>query len=167
MAVQTINYTNKQYLNENPSIANVNKVTDDDMNEIKEVVNNNAAITLQNQTMVNAFSDGEVYSESEVKTNSVWINNKPIYRKVVNTGALSGTTKNVAHGISNLNIVTKLYGFAITNGNDYYTIPRIVNTQINQQIGLFANATNVTIDAGSNASFANSFVVIEYTKTTD
>ena len=167
MAVQTINYTNKQYLNENPSIANINKVTDDDMNEIKEVVNNNAAITLQNQTLVNAFSDGEVYSTTEVKTNSVWTNNKPIYRKVIETGAIANTSKSVAHGISNLGIVVFLYGIAITSGNVYFTIPRIVTTALNQQIGLSADTTNVTIGAGSVASFANSFVIIEYTKTTD
>lgn len=42
MAIQTITYDNKVALNENPGIADVNKVTDDDMNEIKSVVNNNA-----------------------------------------------------------------------------------------------------------------------------
>ena len=34
-----ITYTNKVALNENPEIADINKVTDDDMNEIKQVVN--------------------------------------------------------------------------------------------------------------------------------
>lgn len=42
MAVQTITYDNKVALNVNPDIANTNKVTDNDMNEIKSVVNNNA-----------------------------------------------------------------------------------------------------------------------------
>ena len=42
MAVQTITYDNKVALNVNPDIANVNKITDNDMNEIKSVVNNNA-----------------------------------------------------------------------------------------------------------------------------
>lgn len=42
MAVQTITYDNKVALNVNPDIADVNKVTDNDMNEIKSVVNNNA-----------------------------------------------------------------------------------------------------------------------------
>ena len=42
MAVQTITYTDKVALNENQSVADINKVTDDDMNEIKSVVNNNA-----------------------------------------------------------------------------------------------------------------------------
>lgn len=43
MAVQTISYDDKSYLNQNSSIAAVNKVNDTDMNEIKSVVNNNAS----------------------------------------------------------------------------------------------------------------------------
>lgn len=42
MAVQTITYDDKSYLNQNSDIADVNKVNDTDMNEIKAVVNNNA-----------------------------------------------------------------------------------------------------------------------------
>ena len=36
-----IQYQNKETLNEQPSVAAINKVTDDDMNEIKQVVNTN------------------------------------------------------------------------------------------------------------------------------
>lgn len=42
MAVQTISYANKSYINQNSEIADTNKVNDTDMNEIKSVVNNNA-----------------------------------------------------------------------------------------------------------------------------
>lgn len=42
MAVQTITYDDKQFLNQNSSIADVNKVNDTDMTMIKNVVNNNA-----------------------------------------------------------------------------------------------------------------------------
>lgn len=42
MAVQTITYGDKQYLNQNADIPATNKVQDTDMNEIKSVVNNNA-----------------------------------------------------------------------------------------------------------------------------
>lgn len=42
MAVSLITYTDKETLNEQPSIADENKVSDDDMNEIKSVVNLNA-----------------------------------------------------------------------------------------------------------------------------
>ena len=48
MAIQTITYTDKVALNENPNVAEINKVTDDNMNEIKEVVNNNASETSTN-----------------------------------------------------------------------------------------------------------------------
>jgi hypothetical protein len=46
MAVQTINYDDKQYLNQNADIPATNKVQDTDMNEIKSVVNNNAQETI-------------------------------------------------------------------------------------------------------------------------
>ena len=42
MAITKITYSNKVDLNENTSIANINKVTASDMNEIKTVANNNA-----------------------------------------------------------------------------------------------------------------------------
>ncbi len=42
MAINTIGYVNKVALNTNPDVADINKVTDDDMNEIKSVVNANA-----------------------------------------------------------------------------------------------------------------------------
>ena len=48
MAIQTITYTDKVALNENPNVAEINKVTDDNMNEIKSVVNNNASETSTN-----------------------------------------------------------------------------------------------------------------------
>jgi hypothetical protein len=42
MAIQTINYSDKSYINQNADIPDINKVNDTDMNEIKSVVNNNA-----------------------------------------------------------------------------------------------------------------------------
>lgn len=36
-----ITYENKVKINDNPNIPDINKVTDDDMNEIKSVVNEN------------------------------------------------------------------------------------------------------------------------------
>lgn len=42
MAVQKIEFDDKQFLNQNSDIADVNKVNDTDINEIKSVVNNNA-----------------------------------------------------------------------------------------------------------------------------
>lgn len=42
MAISKIEYQNKEAIVDDPSIPDKNKVTDNDMNEIKAVVNNNA-----------------------------------------------------------------------------------------------------------------------------
>lgn len=57
-----INYANKEALNKNPEIADINKVTDDDMNEIKQVVNDNYDNTI-------VISDTQPTSED----NKIWI----------------------------------------------------------------------------------------------
>lgn len=49
MSFQKISYTNKQQLNANSSVADINKIKADDMNEIKSVVNNNADELLNNE----------------------------------------------------------------------------------------------------------------------
>lgn len=74
-----ITYTNKVALNENADIPNVNKVTDDDMNEIKAVVNNNDDIV----------TNATTYSTTETVVGT-WMNNKPIYRKVYILSAIAG-----------------------------------------------------------------------------
>lgn len=44
MAINKIQYQNKVAIEDDPSVAEINKVTDSNMNEIKSVVNNNADI---------------------------------------------------------------------------------------------------------------------------
>lgn len=105
------------------------------------------------------------YSSSEIKV-GIWINDKPIYRKVIDTGSISSTSKTVSHGISNLGEVIKLYGMCYTSNNQSYLLPR-VSTVADQQIGLFATTGSIGLVVGNDANFDDSFVVIEYTKTTD
>ena len=71
-----ISYTNKVALNENPEILDINKVTDDDMNEIKQVVNDNYNNTIQITDTEPTDSDnklwidtGEVGSQASEITN--------------------------------------------------------------------------------------------------
>lgn len=52
MAVQTLTYGDKQFLNQNADIPATNKVQDTDMNEIKSVVNNNATEASNNTTNI-------------------------------------------------------------------------------------------------------------------
>ena len=65
MAVQTITYGDKSYLNENIDIPATNKVQDIDMNEIKSVVNNNANeftenINLQKTYATNSYAGAAI-----------------------------------------------------------------------------------------------------------
>lgn len=57
MAVTKIQYENKVALEDDPSVAEINKVTDTNMNEIKSVINNNADILTAVETEVGDIGD--------------------------------------------------------------------------------------------------------------
>lgn len=163
MAVQTITYQNKVALNTNQDIADVNKCNASDLNEIKDVVNNNAAITLQNQTQIGDFEDGEVYSTSEVITNKTWINNKPIYRKVFTGTLTKNVTLTIAHNISNLGVITSISG-TLDDGVEILLMPYF-NTAMTVASNIYIDTTNIYVT--SKAQSGDVTVVVEYTKTSD
>lgn len=225
-----ITYQNKVALNENPEIADINKVTDDDMNEIKSVVNTNSRtssnnfglgtdtwtssatysigdivvyndntyknltgtnttttpdqdstnwevmpliVNEYNTSTKNAYSSNKVneliqdtYSVNEVKTNKVWINGKPIYRKtfvgVANIQASSSSAYlfTLPTGYSE---IVDYYGkftwqsfmqtFPMVWGNDACALRIVADTM--------HYLSNFGIGSGAYA------VTVEYTKTTD
>lgn len=109
----------------------------------------------------------DTYSTTEHRIGT-WIDGKPLYRKVINFGALPNTTnKNVAHGISNLDKTIRLYGIAqtpivitplpYTDGG----IPQNTIGLCHDKIG------NITILTWMDYSTSTAIVIIEYTKTTD
>lgn len=57
MAVTKIQYENKVALEDDPSVAEINKVTDTNMNELKSVINNNADILTAVETEVGDISE--------------------------------------------------------------------------------------------------------------
>lgn len=96
-----ITYTNKVALNENPEIADINKVTDDDMNEIKSVVNTNDGLrgdlstltTTDKSSVVSAVNElnSDKASKNEViisdtqpsaSDNKLWINTGEVGNQV-------------------------------------------------------------------------------------
>ena len=167
MAIQTITYTDKVALNENPNVAEINKVTDDNMNEIKSVVNNNATETSTNATKITNL---QTYSTSETNTGQIWIDGKPIYKKVINFGALpNATSKSVAHNISNLGFFTNISGIIYhTTAKTYYPLPlQYKGSDSNYNVEVFANATSVSMSSNTDRSFYSAYVILEYTKTTD
>lgn len=108
------------------------------------------------------------YSTDE-KMVGYWIDGKPIYRKTVDCGALTeaGTTKNVAHGIDNLECVIKFEGYAYNSSSGTsIPLPR-VGFDNNVFVEVTANATNIIIRPKTNHStYVRSHVTLYYTKTT-
>ena len=113
----------------------------------------------------NAVADGLSYSTNEVKTGGKWIDGKPIYRKTISCGALpNNAIKRVAHNITDLDLVTKCYGTAVS-GIYRILLPNPGNVS-SSTIEVYVNDTEIVIQANGDRSKYNSYITIEYTKTT-
>lgn len=109
---------------------------------------------------VDGLLDMNVYPELEKeKIIGIWIDGKPIYRKVVNMGNLpNNNTKSVKHGLSNF--VIRTINGAATNGSIHIGI-----SGLNDEV--YINKTDVIWGTKANRSSFTAYVVLEYTKTTD
>ena len=121
------------------------------------IVNNREIYTKDNQ---------EIYSTNEIKIGT-WLG-KPLYRKVIDFGALpNATAKSVAHGISNIDKITKIEGITYSNQN-YSPLPLVYNSneaQFNTEI--YVGYANIFMKTTQNRSSVTAYVTLEYTKTTD
>lgn len=117
----------------------------------------------------NDIKNQGVYSETETKIGT-WIDGKPIYRKIIDFGALPNTSeKQVLHNITNLKMVVSMVGTSKNpNLNVIFNIPLSSTSSLSSNIYMFATATGITIGTGSDrTAFTETYVAIEYTKTTD
>lgn len=95
-----------------------------------------------------------------------WIDNKPIYRKVVDFGALpNASTKIVNHGISNLDTVVNFYG-SIINVTTGDRLSLNVPSPSGAQYDILTTVTNtqVKITCAVDRTMQKAVVVLEYTK---
>ena len=138
-----ITYADKQAMGTQPSIPEVNKITDSNMNEIKSVVNANA----------NDLVESTTYSTTE-QVVGTWINNKPIYRKVYSiSGTMAQNAWTTLLSISNVDTLVKgLMGGSSNNCVWNDVLLRVVNNNLQYYCPL---------------SHTYTWVIIEYTKTTD
>ena len=110
----------------------------------------------------------DMYSLKETKTNKVWIDGKPIYRKVIDFGALpNNAKKQVAHGIQDVEMFVG--GSAIaTNGNTTFFLSLASPAAVTSNIYVIETAGTIEIMTGNDRSgFTTCYVILEYTKTTD
>lgn len=113
----------------------------------------------------NAVAESLSYSTTEQKTGGVWTDGKPIYRKVVDFGALpNNSTKSVAHNISNIDNVMSISIIA-KSSSEFLILSTGKNgvTDFNAWVTL----THVNIHTDSDRTNYNAYATVEYTKTTD
>lgn len=104
------------------------------------------------------------YSTSEINTGATWINGAPIYKKTISIGTLpNATTKNVAHGISNLDLVIDIKGCAWDGSSTWLPIPNAGSSSAT--IEAYVYSSNIVITTGMDrTSFTTSYVTLYYTK---
>ena len=166
-----ITYENKVKINDNPSIPDINKVTDADMNEIKNVVNTNYNEQEETKGLVE-----NVTTISNVEKVVGIYNNKPLYSKtytftINHTGGNSTVETNYAHGIANVDTVfiNQAHSFATSSGNSYILGRTYINNgAIALAMSAIANSTNIRTEIFYNGSITFDFTItLNYTKTTD
>jgi len=106
------------------------------------------------------------YSTTEALTGATWIDGSPIYKKTIDFGALpNATSKQVAHGITNLYRVIEIVGWAYRPG-DSSTFPLpATSTSATGAITVTITAADVVIASGTDRSnLTESYVTVYYTK---
>lgn len=108
---------------------------------------------------------------TEEQVVGTWINNKTIYRKVINFGSLpNATKKEVEHNISNLEQFIKIEGIAIRQDDTKFSqaLPLVYkNTENAYDTALGVDTSVVGIQTDQDRSMFNGYVILEYIKTTD
>lgn len=114
------------------------------------------------ETAVEAVDTQRVISTDEVDTGWKWVGGSTIYRKALAVAAYpNGGSANVAHGITGLGTVVRLFGVA-----DNATTQYVLNSP--DGTGDFSakvDDTNIVVSAAADLSGYAGHIVIEYTKT--
>lgn len=108
------------------------------------------------------------YSTSEVDTGATWIDGSHIYRKVITGTATSSANELVAHSITNLNGLIKVYGYLKTTIGQIQPIARVcadanVSTY-SVGVGDFGSTEFLFQHTANNFFGADYAIVLEYTK---
>lgn len=131
----------------------------------------NATSITETNTRIDGVISSERYSTDEIKTNKLWINDKPIYRKTFYiTNLPNNTDKNVNHNISNIDLIVNTYGIMITPSNSLVTPLNMHGAAAiygNKIVVYRADKSQIHIASNSDMSANDAYITLEYTKTTD
>lgn len=158
MAVQTITYDDKVALNENPSIADINKVTDDDMNEIKSVVNNNASETSTNTTNITTNTTN-IANLQTIATASFTTDKTSLAGGVLTFDTITRTNSKLSLSSGGIKIGAGI-SKVLVSGNVFFQFNGANQTYI--YMAIRKNSSNVSIAIVAEP-FNNSFASIPFT----
>lgn len=165
-------------------VAGVSNSMDSEIMKVTAVGNDqvgNVALTVQRAqrgTTAKSFTAGAIvtngiyaedvvppYSTTETATLEKWIDGKTIYKKTIDFGVLpNATTKTIAHNISNLSEVVRVYGIAKSVSGSYTSLP-FVPSSAGSLCDLLVNSTNISMSTQDNRSNWSGYVTVYYTKT--
>ena len=110
----------------------------------------------------------EVYSTDEVKTNKVWIDGKPIYRKVVTQTITTSSSENIISGFD-ISLIDNIISFYGSIKQPSGTITPI-SYSASEEDGAFicmSKARNSFVLYAKAYGVGDVILIVEYTKTTD
>ena len=174
-----ITYQNKVALNENPSVADINKVKASDMNEIKQVVNANYddvgniadLNTEDTSSIVNAINEvkDKFNYSTEEKIIGTWFGKKLYSKTFYRSKLINGAEETINHGIANVDKIwiNPSKSFAIWPAEFFNNLPFINNTFANSIFISDFTSTSYKITSGMDRSNISGYITLEYTKTTD
>lgn len=137
-----------KYYVQDGTISGGTPVTANNLNEMQDIINENIL---------------DIYSTEEIKTNKVWIDDKPIYRKVYVLNSLPNSSSlQIDISLWNIQTIVSLLGY--TNTGLVFNGTRTGNNT--GPIDLFADITQNKINLITYQDRTNmsGFIIIEYTK---
>lgn len=181
MSINKLTYGDKSFINQNSGVPDINKVNDTDMNEIKTVVNANAELMGDVSTLTTTATDvvgaineidskTDVFSSNEVKTDEVWIDDRPIYRKTFTINIGTALTSSEAHGIT----VPNISNIWVDIGNSFF-----VSQSVSQSMGHYSSSddysriylTSTTINCSFGSVYSTisktAYITLKYVKESD
>lgn len=151
--------------------ANYEELTQDEYDALTTEEKNNGTIYFitDAQGKGSKYFAPVIYSETEREI-GVWTDGKPLYEKTVHTGALTKDTNwhGIAHNISNIDKIISCRGIVAANdsANTWYPIPAY-RPGYSYGVCLDANSTEIEYIQNWLDASPDSYVILQYTKTTD
>lgn len=108
----------------------------------------------------------KTYSTSEMLTGDIWVDGKPIYRKVINFGALPNGTFEAAHGITGIYAVISLRGVAYNSSTGAaLPVPNTDEAGTDDVELKMTSDDKVSITTTADlVAYNRTYVIIEYVK---